>query len=108
MLIAWPITRQGHWMAWIVSHLNFGFIVDVGILFVPSVTDMLDFFKMIPPGARILFAIPWIIGILSLGLLVYLVRMWKDENFTVWGQVKRAALVPRPRVPGERSGDPAA
>lgn len=49
MLIAWPITRQGHWMAWIVSLLNLGFIVGVGILFVPSVTDMLDFFKMIPP-----------------------------------------------------------
>jgi hypothetical protein len=86
MLIAWPITRQGHWMAWAVSLLNLGFIVGVGMLFVNEITDMLLFFKTIPIGVRILFAIPWIIGILSLSLPVFLVLMWKDGDTSRWGR----------------------
>jgi len=86
MLIAWPITRQGHWMAWAVSLLNLGFIVGVGMLFVERITDLLLFFKTIPIGVRILFAIPWIIGILSLSLPVFLVLMWKDGDTSWWGR----------------------
>ena len=86
MLIAWPITRQGHWMAWAVSLLNLGFIVGVGLLFVERITDLLLFFKTIPIGVRILFAIPWIIGILSLSLPVFLVLMWKDGDTSWWGR----------------------
>jgi hypothetical protein len=86
MLIAWPIKRQGHWMAWAVSLLNLGFIVGVGLLFVNEITDLLLFFKTIPIGVRILFAIPWIIGILSLSLPVFLVLMWKDGDTSWWGR----------------------
>jgi CubicO group peptidase (beta-lactamase class C family) len=86
MLIAWPIKRQGHWMAWAVSLLNLGFIVGVGMLFITQITDLLLFFKTIPIGARILFAMPWIIGILSLSLPVFLVLMWKDGDTSWWGR----------------------
>ena len=86
MLIAWPITRQGHWMAWAVSLLNLGFFVGVGMLFVTEITDLLLFFKTIPISVRILFAIPWIIGILSLSLPVFLVLMWKDRDTSWWGR----------------------
>jgi len=86
MLIAWPIKRQGHWMAWAASLLNLGFTVGVGMLFVTEITDLLLFFKTIPIGVRILFAIPWIIGILSLSLPVFLVLMWKDGESSWWGR----------------------
>jgi hypothetical protein len=86
MLIAWPIKRQGHWMAWVVSLLNLGFIVGVGMLFVTEITDLLLFFKTIPLGARIVFAFPWIIGLLSLSLPVFLVLMWKDGDTSWWGR----------------------
>jgi CubicO group peptidase (beta-lactamase class C family) len=84
MLIVWPIKRHGHWMAWAVSLLNVGLIVGVGMLFVEQITDLLFFFKTIPIGVRILFAIPWIIGLLSLSLPVFLILMWKDENSSWW------------------------
>ena len=86
MLIAWPIKRQGHWMAWAVSLLNLGVIVGVSMFFVEEITDLLLFFKTIPIGVRILFAIPWIIGILSLSLPVFLVLMWKDGDTSWWGR----------------------
>jgi CubicO group peptidase (beta-lactamase class C family) len=87
MLIIWPITRQGHWMGWGVSLLNVGFIVGVTLMFVPSVTDMLLFFKTIPLGVRILFAIPWIIGILALSLPIFLVSAWKDGDISWFGKI---------------------
>jgi len=86
MLIAWPITRQGHWMVWAVSLLNVGLIVGVGMLFVEQITDLLLFFKTIPVSVRILFAIPWIIGLLSLSLPVFLVLMWRDGESSWWGR----------------------
>ncbi len=86
MAIAWPIARQGHWMAWAVSLLNLGFVGGVGLLFVPEITDLLLFFKTIPLGARILLALPWIIGVLSLSLPVFLVSMWRDRDSSWWGR----------------------
>ena len=87
MLIIWPITRQGHWMAWAISILIVGFIAGVALLFVPRVTDMLIFFKTIPLGVRILFTIPWIIGFLALSLPVFLVSAWKDGDVSWWGKI---------------------
>jgi hypothetical protein len=87
MLIAWPLTRKGHWMVWVVSLLIFGVIVGVGMIFVPTITDMLLFFKTIPVGVRILFTLPLIIGLLALSLPVFLVRMWKEGNTPWWGQI---------------------
>jgi hypothetical protein len=87
MAIVWPIKRQGHWMVWVVSLLNLGFFVGVGMLFVTELTDLLLFFKTIPFGVRILFAIPWLIGILSLSLPVFLVLMWKDGDTRWWGRM---------------------
>jgi len=86
MLISWLITRQGHWMGWVVSLLNLGFIIGVALIFVPRVTDMLIFFKTVPIGIQILFAIPWLIGVLALSLPVFLIRMWKDANTSWWGK----------------------
>jgi hypothetical protein len=86
MLIVWPMKRQGHWMAWVVNLLNLGFIVGVGMLFVAEITDLLLFFKTIPTGVRILFAMPWIIGLLSLSLPVFLILMWKDGDTSWWGR----------------------
>ena len=73
-------------MGWVVSLLNLGFIVGVALIFVPRVTDMLIFFKTIPIGVQILFAIPWLIGILALSLPVFLIIMWKDANISWWGK----------------------
>jgi len=87
MLIMWPISRQGHGMVWLTSLLNMGFIVGVTLLFVPRVTDMLIFFKTIPWGVRILFALPWIIGLLSLSLPVFLIMAWKDADVSLWGKI---------------------
>jgi len=87
MLIIWPITRQGHWMAWAISILNVGFIAGVALLFVPRVTDMLIFFKTIPISFRILFFIPWITGFLALSLPVFLVSAWKDGDVSWWGKI---------------------
>jgi CubicO group peptidase (beta-lactamase class C family) len=84
ILIVWPLKRNGPWLAWVVSLLNLGFIAGVGLLFVPSVTDLLIFFKTIPVSVKILFAFPWLIGLLSLSLPVFLARMWKDGNVTWW------------------------
>jgi hypothetical protein len=92
MLITWPITRQGHWMGWVVSLLNLGFLVGIALMFVPSITDMLIFFKTIPLGVRILFILPWIIGILSISLLYFLVALWKDGDATWWGRVHYTLL----------------
>ena len=86
MAIVWPITRQGHWMGWGVSLLNLAFIIGVVLIFVPRVTDMLIFFKAIPLGVRILFTIPWIIGILALSLPVFLVSAWQDGNGSWFGK----------------------
>lgn len=87
MLIAWPIKRQSHWMAWVVSLLNLGVIVGVGMLFVREITDLLLFYKKVPVGATILFTLPWIIGLLSLSLLVFLAQTWKKGNISWWGKV---------------------
>jgi CubicO group peptidase (beta-lactamase class C family) len=84
MTIVWPLKRNGPWLAWVVSLLNLGFIAGVGLLFVPSVTDLLIFFKTIPVSVKVLFALPWLIGLLSLSLPVSLARMWKDGNVTWW------------------------
>jgi hypothetical protein len=93
MLIAWPITRQGHWMAWVVAFLNLGFILGVVLMFVEQITDMLLFYKTIPIGFRVLFALPWIIGILSLSLPVFLIRMWKDGESTWWGRIHTIVMI---------------
>jgi len=87
MAIIWPITRQGHWMGWAVSLLNLGYIVGIVLIFVPAVTDMLVFFKTVPVGIRILFAVPWVIGTLALSLPVFLVIMWKDGDVSWWGRI---------------------
>jgi hypothetical protein len=92
MLITWPITRQGHWMAWVVSILNLGFLVGVALMFIPSITDMLTFFKTIPLGVRVLFMLPWIIGILSLSLPVFLFVMWKQGDTTWLGRILYSLL----------------
>jgi CubicO group peptidase (beta-lactamase class C family) len=84
MLIIWPLKRNGPWLAWVVSLLNLCFITGVGLLFVPSITDLLIFFKSIPVSVKVLFALPWIIGLLSLSLPVFLARMWKDGNVSWW------------------------
>lgn len=81
MLIVWLVTRQGHWVALVISLLNIGFIVGLGMLFIPSVTDMLVFFKSIPIGVKILFALPWLIGLLALSIPVFSVMSWKDSAF---------------------------
>jgi CubicO group peptidase (beta-lactamase class C family) len=83
MVIAWPITRKGHWMVWVVSLLILGFIGGVGMLFVSSVTDLLIFFKTIPVSIKILFTLPWVIGLLTLSLPVFLFQIWKEGN-TPW------------------------
>jgi len=87
MIIAWPLTRKSHWIAWIVSLLIVGNIVGVGMIFVESITDLLLFFKTITVGVKILFTLPWIIGIVSLSLPVFLVRMWKEGNTPLWAQI---------------------
>ncbi len=45
---------------------------------------MLIFFKAIPIGVQVLFAIPWIIGILALSLPIFLVLMWIGGNASRW------------------------
>ena len=75
-------------MAWAVSLLNLGFIVGVGLLFVAEITDLLLFFRTIPIGVRMLFALPWIIGFLSLSLPVFLVLMWKNGTTAWWGRTQ--------------------
>jgi CubicO group peptidase (beta-lactamase class C family) len=92
MLIVWPITRQGHWMAWVVSLLSLGFVVGVGLLFVTEITDLLLFFKAVPLGVRILFALPWIIGVLSLSLPLFLALMWRDGNTSWWARIHYALV----------------
>jgi hypothetical protein len=92
MLITWPFTRQGHWVGWVVSLLNLGFLVGVTLLFVPSITDMLIFFKSIPLSVCILFILPWIIGLLSIGLLYFSFILWKDGDATWWGRVRYTLL----------------
>jgi len=87
MIIIWPLKRNGPWLAWVVSLLNLGFIIGVGMLFVLSVTDLLIFFKTIPVSVKVLFALPWIIGLLSLSLPVFLARMWKDINVSWWAKI---------------------
>jgi hypothetical protein len=75
MTIVWRLTRKGHWTAWVVRLSILAFFVGVGLMFVPTVMDLLIFFKTIPIGVRILFALPWIIGLLALIILVFLIRM---------------------------------
>jgi hypothetical protein len=69
------------------------FAVGVGALFVPSITDLLIFFKEIPIGVRILFALPWIIGLLTAILLLFLVRMWREGNIPLWALVHYILVV---------------
>jgi hypothetical protein len=88
MVIVWPFTRQGHWMGWVASLLNLGFIVGVGLIFVPEVTDMLDFFKTIPTSLQILFIIPWVIGVLALSLPVFLAQMWNAPAVSWFGRIQ--------------------
>ena len=56
-------------------------------MFVPSITDLLIFFKAIPFGVRILFALPWIVGLLSLSMPVFAFLMWKDEKAPLWSRI---------------------
>jgi hypothetical protein len=87
MLIAWPLTRKSHWMAWVVSLLILGNIGGVGMLFVPYVTDLQLFFKMVPFSANLLFTLPWIIGLLALCMPIFLFRMWKTGITSLWGRI---------------------
>ena len=87
MLIFWAITRQGHWMIFTVSLLNIVFLAGISLLFTPSITDLLIFYKTIPFGVKILFAIPWLIALLSLSLPVFLLKTWKNKDISWWGRI---------------------
>ena len=87
MLIAWPLTHKSHWMAWIVSILILGNIGGVSMIFVPYVTDMQIFFKMIPFSVNLLFTLPWIIGLLLLCMPIFFVRMLKVGYTSLWGRI---------------------
>jgi CubicO group peptidase (beta-lactamase class C family) len=87
MIIIWPLTRKVHWIVWAVSLLILAFFVGVGLLFVSSVTDLLIFFKTIPVAVRLLFVLPWIIGVLALILLGFLLRMWGAGDIPAWTKI---------------------
>ncbi len=86
MAVLWPFTRQGHWIVWVISFLNLGMLAGVAIL-LSGTADLLVLFKTIPFGGRLLMMLPWLIGILALGLLVFLVKIWKDRAASWWGKV---------------------
>lgn len=86
MLILWPFTRHGHWVAWVISLLNFIFLLGIGMLFGGG-TDLLIFFKTMPMGTRFLFILPWVNGIMTLGLFFFVVQMWKDIKRSIWGKM---------------------
>jgi hypothetical protein len=65
-------------------------------LFVTELTDMLLFFKTISLGVRVLFAMPWVIGISSLSLPLFLVLMWKDGSTSWWGRAHYALAILAP------------
>lgn len=87
MLISWAITRQGHWMVLPVSLLNIVFVAGIILLFIPSITDLLIFYKTIPFGVKLLFAIPWLILVLSLSLPVILFMTWKNGDISWWARI---------------------
>ena len=87
MAILWPIRRPGHWVVWLLSLLNLVFIVGVGMLFIPSITDLLIFFKTVPISVQVLFSLPWIVGLLTLVLLILLGLRWKDPQFSTGGKI---------------------
>ena len=66
--IIWPIRRHGRWVVWAISLLELVFVAGAGLLFLESVTDLLEYFKGMTPTTTVLFSVPWIIGILALAL----------------------------------------
>jgi CubicO group peptidase (beta-lactamase class C family) len=93
MLVIWPIKRQGHWMVFAVSLLNLGYIVGIALLALGVLADLLILFKMIPLQVQILFSVPWISGIMTLGLIVFLIKLWKKESAPMWGEVHYASVI---------------
>ena len=88
MVVTWPFSRQGHWMGWGVGLFNLSFIAGVAWIFNSQATDLLDFFKAIPPWIQILFTIPWVIGILALSLPFFLVQMWNAVDVSWYGRIQ--------------------
>lgn len=84
--ILWPMTRQGHWLAWVVSLLGLGFWAGVALLFT-GMADLLLFFKTIPANFRLLSFLPWLIGILALVLPVFLGAIWKNGSAPLWAKI---------------------
>ncbi|MCP3924197.1 MAG: beta-lactamase family protein [Desulfobacterales bacterium] len=93
MLVIWPIKRQGHWMVFAVSLLNLVYIVGIVLLALGILADLLILFKMIPLQVQILFSVPWISGIMTLGLIVFLIKLWKKESAPMWGKVHYASVI---------------
>ena len=88
MVIAWPFTRQGHWMGWVVGLFNLAFIAGVAWIFNSQFVDLLDFFKTIPLWLDILFIVPWMIGISAISLPFFLVQMWKAADVSWYGRIQ--------------------
>ncbi|MGD2026594.1 MAG: serine hydrolase domain-containing protein [Anaerolineales bacterium] len=85
MTIVWPFTRYGSIVFWLVSLLNLVFFV--GFALIMTQADIVQFFKTIPFGAKLVFAIPWISGALSLSLPFLLALVWKDAAVPLLGRL---------------------
>lgn len=92
--IVWPVRRRGHWLPWLVSVINLAFLVGLGLMLTQA--DLLLFFKTIPPGPRLLLALPVVSAMLAVGLPVVLVRSWgRGEG---WWSRARLTLVAAAQV----------
>ena len=84
LAVSWPIRRRGPWLLWAVSLINLAFLVGFGLMLFQA--DLILFYKTIPAGARLLLALPILSAVLTLGLPVVLVRIWR-QPVSRWTQV---------------------
>ncbi len=84
--LLWPFTRQGPWLAWIVSLLGLVFWVGFALILTGQV-DLLLFFKTIPLSFRLLSFLPRLIGILALVLPLFLSAIWRNNGAPLWAKI---------------------
>ena len=89
-----PFTGYTQWPIWLLSLLALAFLAGVALMMLRA--DLILFFKTIPPLVKLLFLIPWLVGLLALSYPLALAALWRsappDGVWLLYG-VNAAAVV---------------
>lgn len=82
-VVLMPFSSRRHWQIWLMSALGLAFLAGLATMMTNA--DLVLFFKRIPLGTKVLFALPWLSGGLALTLPAVLVSLWrKRATGRVW------------------------